>query len=196
MKQNAPGIKFIEIPNMVSDFETNKFVNNYTGFDGPYVNVDSLKQAFGFIGAYDTPYNRRMLENAAIKIFYYNGSNKISFTYKVDKWYPIETDNNDELDKYVYSISLESITCDYGSAWYDTKHFSMCAENEAKDYEFIIECTYWRIKDLVFMTDVIAAYHFGHNKYNLPDKWYIDKDFVEKLFTEHNKLEEIKDDFK
>jgi hypothetical protein len=46
------------------------------------------------------------------------------------------------------------------------------------------------------MTDVIAAYHFGHNKYNLPDKWYIDKDFVEKLFTEHNKLEEIKDDFK
>ena len=63
------------------------------------------------------------------------------------------------------------------------------------DYEFIIEETYWTIKDLVFMTDVIAAYHFGYNKYNLPDKWYYDKDFVIKLFTEHNKLEEIKNDF-
>lgn len=196
MKQTTPGIRFIEVPNMANEFDYKKFVNNYTGFEGPYIDADSLQRAFGFIGTYDTPYNRRMMEDAAIKIFYYNGSNKISFTYKVDKWYPIETESDDELDKYVYSISLESITCDYGSTWYDTNRFSMCASNEAKDYEFIIESTYWTIKDLVFMTDVIAAYHFGHNKYNLPDKWYYDKEFVIKLFTEHNKLEEIKDDFK
>ena len=196
MKQTTPGIKFIEVPNMANEFDYKKFVNNYTGFDGPYLDVNSIKRAFGVIGAYDTPYNRRMLEDAAIKIFYYNGNDKIRFTYKVYKWYPIETESEDELDQYVYSLSLENITCDFGSTWYDTNHFDMCAKNEAQNYEYIIGSTYWTIKDLVFMTDVIAAYHFGHNKYNLPDNWYIDKDFVIKLFTEHSKLEEIKDDFK
>lgn len=193
---NEPGIKFIEVPNMTNDFDYKKFVNNYTGFEGPYVDANTLKRAFECIGAYDTPYNRRIMNEAAIQIFYYNGDNKIRFTYRISSWYKIETDSDEELDQYVYSVILENITCVSDSAWYDTNHFSMCAENETKNYEFIMESSYWRIKDLVFMTDVIAAYHFGHNKYNLPDKWYIDKDFVEKLFTEHKKLEEIKDDFK
>lgn len=192
---NEPRIKFIEISNTANEFNYNKFVNNYTGFDGPYVDASSLKRAFGYIGAYDTPYNRSIMNDASVKIFYYKGNNTIRFTYKVDKRYTIESNSNDELDKYAYSVVLESITCDFGSSWYDTNNFSMCARNEAKDYEFIIESSYWTIKDLVFMTDVIAAYHFGNNKYNLPDKWYFDKEFVNKLFTEHNKLEEIKNDF-
>ena len=182
---NKPGIKFIEIPNMTNDVDYKKFVNNYTGFDGPYVDANSLKRAFGCIGAYDNPYNRSIMNDASIKIFYYNWNNTIRFTYRIASWYKIETESDDELDQYAYSVILENITCDFG----------VCAEHEAKYYEYLIESSYWTIKDLVFMTDVIAAYHFGHNKYNLPDKWYIDKDFVRKLFTEHNNLEEIKNDF-
>ena len=66
---NEPGIKFIEVPNMTNDFDYKKFVNNYTGFEGPYVDANTLKRAFECIGAYDTPYNRRIMNDAAIQIF-------------------------------------------------------------------------------------------------------------------------------
>ena len=58
---NKPGIKFIEVPNMTNDVDYKKFVNNYTGFDGPYVDANSLKRAFGCIGAYDNTYNRSII---------------------------------------------------------------------------------------------------------------------------------------
>ena len=60
--------------------------------------------------------------------------------------------------------------------------------------EFVINSV--KAKRKISFVHCDFKHYFGHNKYNLPDKWYIDKDFVEKLFTEHKKLEEIKDDFK
>lgn len=179
----------------IQPFPENKYSSDYNKCcSGPYVDTSKLHRAMNTIGMFDTPYNRSILENGAIDITYYIGQQKITFNFVVTGWNMIDTESTDEDDGYCVNVRLNSITQNMDNYNFD---YNYChgISHPTRGYEWFIGQTMWMVKDLTFATDLIMDYEFCGNQHHLPDRWYVDLEFIKKLFVEREKLNELKKDF-
>lgn len=174
----------------------NKYRSDYNKCcSGPYVDTSKLHRAMNMVGMFDTPYNRSILSDGAIDITYFIGQQKITFNFVVTGWDMIDTESTDEDDGYCVSVKLNSITQNVDNYNFDNNYYLNGISHPTRGYEWFITRTMWTVKDLTFATDLIMDYEFCGNQHHLPDGWYDDLEFVKKLFTERDKLNELKKDF-
>ena len=174
----------------------NKYRSDYNKCcSGPYVDTSKLHRAMNMVGMFDTPYNRSILSDGAIDITYFIGQQKITFNFVVTGWDMIDTESTDEDDGYCVSVQLNSITQNVDNYNFDNNYYLNGISHPTRGYEWFISRAMWMVKDLTFATDLIMDYEFCGNQHHLPDGWYDDLEFVKKLFTERDKLNELKKDF-
>ena len=126
--------------------------NDFTGFQGPFVDYSLVERGMNTIGLIYTPDNRDCFHNMGLEVYYYSPYNtKTTFKFKVEgtdlpgSGYTFGVDNIYE--HYLYYCYIQNITVDDMPSLYGFP---------------IVGCEYFReplnLKDITFITDLIVDY--------------------------------------
>ena len=165
--------------------------NNFTGFQGPFVDYSAVENGMNTLYLIDTPETRYRLNSMGLEVYYYSPYNtKTTFRFKVEGTdlpnpnnYTFGEDNIYE--HYLYYCYLNDITVDNMPTLYG---FPMICGDYFKEP--------LSLKDITFITDLIVDYMWGKNQYNLKEDDFKNITLLHKIRKNVSDLKDIEKDFK
>ena len=170
-------------------------------FAGPLVDYTELKNCMLSFSSYYNSYNRMSID----VIYYVEYNRKITFTFNVTNF---DFNQNNKMNygkpadlftnAYLFRLDLHSIKqeSDDISAGDRMFHFELPTPINMKYVPQFYFHTHHEIKDIVFMTDLIMDVFYGDNKYKLDKNKISNVEYLSKVKTIQDKLNEIEKDFK
>lgn len=185
---------------MMSDVVCKQFYRKQGSFAGPlvdYTNLQKCKHSFS-IYSYD-----RMSLDVIYYIEYYN---KVTFTFNVNGFYfnqnnTMVSDIPADLftNAYLFKLDLYSINQVRDNIYAGDDRMFHCELPTQINIKYVPQLyfhTHHEIKDIVFMTDLMMDVFYGDNKYKLDKNKINDVEYLRKVKTIQDKLNEIEKDFK
>lgn len=181
-----------------------QFYRNQGRFAGPLVDYTELQR--GMHSFSYSSYNNYNYDRMSIDVFYYTEyDNKITFTFNVDGFY--FNQNNTMVgdvpadlftNAYLFKLDLCSIKQERDNIFAGDRmfHFELPTPINIKYVPQLYFHIYHEIKDVVFMTDLLMDVFYGDNKYKLDKDKINNVEYLSKVKTIQDKLNEIEKDFK
>lgn len=180
-----------------------QFYRNQGRFAGPFIDYTELQKGMQSF-SYSSYYNS---DRMSIDVIYYTEyDNKVTFTFNV---YGFDFNQNNTMvgdipadlftNAYLFRLDLYSINQVRENRWVgDSRmfHFEMPAPINIKYAPQSYFHTHHEMKDIVFMTDLMMNVFYGDNKYKLDKDKISNVEYLSKVKTIQDKLNEIEKDFK
>lgn len=180
-----------------------QFYRNQGRFAGPLVDYTELQR--GMHSFSYSSYNS--YDRMSIDVFYYTEyDNKITFTFNVNDFY--FNQNNTMVgdvpadlftNAYLFKLDLYSINQVRDNIFADNGRIFHCELPSPINIKYAPQSyfrTHHEIKDIVFMTDLMMDVFYGDNKYKLDKDKINNVEYLSKVKTIQDKLNEIEKDFK
>lgn len=185
---------------MMSDVVCKQFYRKQGRFAGPLVDYTELQKCMHSFSSYYNNYDRMSID----VIYYTEYDNKITFTFKVIDYYNHQNMISDKpadlfTNAFSFKLDLYSINHvrDNVFAGDDRMfHFELPSPINIKYAPQSYFLTYHKIRDIVFMTDLMMDVFYGDNKYKLDKNKINDEEYLSKVKIVQDKLNEIEKDFK
>lgn len=181
-----------------------QFYRNQGRFAGPLVDYTELQR--GMHSFSYSSYNNYNYDRMSIDVFYYTEyDNKITFTFNVDGF---DFNQNNTMvgdvpadlftNAYLFRLDLYSINQVRDNIFAGDKmfHFELPSPINIKYVPQLYFHIHHEIKDIVFMTDLMMDVFYGDNKYKLDKDKINNVEYLSKVKTIQDKLNEIEKDFK
>ena len=180
-----------------------QFYRNQGRFAGPLVDYTELQR--GMHSFSYSSYNS--YDRMSIDVFYYTEyDNKITFTFNVNDFY--FNQNNTMVgdvpadlftNTYLFKLDLCSIKQERDNIFAGDGRMFHCELPSPINIKYAPQSyfrTHHEIKDIVFMTDLMMDVFYGDNKYKLDKDKINNVEYLSKVKTIQDKLNEIEKDFK
>ncbi len=190
---------------MMSDVVCKQFYRKQGSFAGPLVDYTGLQksmQSFSYSSSYYNSYDRMSID----VIYYTEYNNKVTFKFNVNGFDFNQnntkvSDTHADLFTNAFSFKLDLYSINHVSdnvfAGDDRMfHFELPTPINIKYAPQSYFLTHYKIKDIVFMTDLMMDVFYGDNKYKLDKNKINDVEYLSKVKTIQDKLNEIEKDFK
>ena len=186
---------------MMSDVVCKQFYRNQGRFAGPLVDYTELQRGMlSYSSSYYNDYDRMSID----VIYYTEYNNKVTFTFNVIDYYNHQntmiSDNmvDQFTDAFSFKLDLYSINHVRDNVFAGDRmfHFELPQPINIKYAPQSYFLTHYKIKDIVIMTDLMMDVFFGDNKYKLDKNKINDVEYLSKVKTIQDKLNEIEKDFK
>lgn len=187
---------------MMSDVVCKQFYRNQGRFAGPLVDYTELQRGMlSYSSSYYNDYDRMSID----VIYYTVFNNKVTFTFNVIDYYNHQntmiSDNmvDQFTDAFSFKLDLYSINQVRDNIYAGDGGMFHCELPTPINIKYAPHSyfhTHNEIKDIVFMTDLIMDVFYGDNKYKLDKNKINDVEYLRKVMTIQDKLNEIEKDFK
>ena len=190
---------------MMSDVVCKQFYRNQGRFAGPLVDYTELQRgmhSFSYSSSYYNSYDRMSLD----VIYYTEYDNKVIFTFNVNSF---DFNQNNTMvgdipadlftNAYLFRLDLYSINQVRDNIFAGDGRLFSCELPSPINIKYAPQSyfrTHHEIKDIVFMTDLMMDVFYGDNKYKLDKNKINDVEYLSKVKTIQDKLNEIEKDFK
>lgn len=189
---------------MMSELVSEQFYRKQGSFAGPLVDYTELQksmQSFSYSSSYYNSYDRMSID----VIYYTEYNNKVTFKFNVIDYYNHQntmiSDNmvDQFTDAFSFKLDLYSINHVRDNIFTGDGrmfNFELPSPINIKYAPQSYFLTHYKIKDIVFMTDLMMDVFYGDNKYKLDKNKINDVEYLRKVKTIQDKLNEIEKDFK
>lgn len=187
---------------MMSDLVCEQFYRKQGRFAGPLVDYTELQRGMlSYSSGYYNDYDRMSID----VIYYTVFNNKVTFTFNVIDYYNHQntmiSDNmvDQFTDAFSFKLDLYSINQVRDNIYAGDGGMFHCELPTPINIKYAPQSyfhTHHKIKDIVFMTDLIMDVFYGYNKYKLDINKINVVEYLRKVMTIQDKLNEIEKDFK
>lgn len=188
---------------MMSDEVCKQFYRKQGSFAGPLVDYTELQRGMlSYSSGYYNDYDRMSID----VIYYTKYDNKVTFTFNVNGFdfnqnNTMVSDTPADLftNAYLFRLDLYSINQVRDNIYAGDGGMFHCELPTPINIKYAPQSyfhTHHEIKDIVFITDLIMDVFYGYNKYKLDKNKINDVEYLRKVMTIQDKLNEIEKDFK